>query len=210
MPLLCAFLALPHLLSAAPPPWWAQRGVTNANPSDDKAVANRGQLKQFALKARDELDDSLPGGAGGTIDNLILSWRQPGVVRDDLVAVSLGQLRFVGKLFHDRLIEEGYTNRYPWTPTRADDDDSAVALLGQLKKVFAFNPVAFNPNIDGDGDGMLNGYEVFNFLDPLINDGLLHLDGDGVPNREDARPNDQMRGRLAVTIITPGNGNVLP
>ncbi|MDB6151992.1 MAG: hypothetical protein JWL90_445 [Chthoniobacteraceae bacterium] len=60
------------LFAAAKPDWWAERGAVNLKPADDFAVANIGQLKQIASKARDELDAwLLPDGAGPEIKSLI-------------------------------------------------------------------------------------------------------------------------------------------
>lgn len=132
--LLLLWLAVPFLLLVPPPAWWAERGATNANPPDDYAAANLGQLKQMAVKARDELNARLPGGAGQPIEDLIAGWNQPSPARDDHAAATLGQLKYVGKLFWDRLLATGYTDRYPWTDSTNPPDDTAIANLGQVKR----------------------------------------------------------------------------
>ena len=115
------WLGLPSMLFAPPPPaWWAQRGATNGQPSDDYAAANIGQLKHFAARTAEELNAKLPGGSGSAVNGLIASWSQPpapNVTRDDFAAVNLGQLKFVAELFHDRLIAVGFSSQgqYPWT-----------------------------------------------------------------------------------------------
>ena len=56
------------------PRWWAVRGATDANPADDFAAANVGQLKHFASKAVAELEGWLPGGAGATLTGMVANW----------------------------------------------------------------------------------------------------------------------------------------
>ncbi len=63
---------------------------------------------------------------------------------------------------------------------------------------------------DTDTDGMSDGYELANGLDPRSNDTMLDKDGDLIPNREDARPNDINIGRLTISISTPANGGNFP
>ncbi len=47
-------------------------------------------------------------------------------------------------------------------------------------------------------------------LNPLLTDGALDLDGDGIVNREDARPNNPTIGRLSIVITTPTDNGILP
>jgi hypothetical protein len=63
---------------------------------------------------------------------------------------------------------------------------------------------------DSDGDGLSDGYEIVNGLNPNLNDTAADLDGDGVPNNEDARPNNPAIGRLTVIITAPANGATVP
>lgn len=58
------------------PSWWMQRGVLKLEggqpvAADDYAVANQGQLKNFARAAGLELQAKLPGGAGPVIQDMI-------------------------------------------------------------------------------------------------------------------------------------------
>lgn len=62
---------------------------------------------------------------------------------------------------------------------------------------------------DTDGDGMSDGYELAFGLNPLLADGAGDLDGDGVRNEEDVRPDNDMIGQLSVVINVPGNGAML-
>ena len=134
---------------AQAPAWWTARGVTNGQPADDYAVANIGQLKHIATKAAEEIQArySASGGAGSAINNLIVQWQNPSASVDDYAAVNQGQLKYVAAIFYDRLNALGYTGAplragetYPWSVDTGDDDNFALANLGQLKFVFSFNP----------------------------------------------------------------------
>ena len=178
--LLLLWLAVPSLLLAPPPDWWAERGATNENPPDDYAAANLGQLKQMAVKAREELNARLPGGAGQPIETMIAGWNQPNsTTRDDYAAVTLGQLKYVGKLFYDRLNTVGYPAAYPWASSPNPPDDTAIANLGQVKLVFAFEL-----DSDADGNGMPDWWELAFFGVSGVNP-TGDLDSDGVTNLEE-------------------------
>jgi len=64
------------ILLASPPSWWTSRGATNANPTEDFAAVNQGQLKHFAQKAIDEMNARIPGGAGTELNSLTQTWRE--------------------------------------------------------------------------------------------------------------------------------------
>jgi hypothetical protein len=89
-------------------------------------------------------------------------------------------------------------------PEGDDFDGDGVSNLDEVQQ--GLSP--FDP--DSDKDGMPDGYEVANGLNPLIDDTLLDFDGDLIPNREDARPNNASIGRLAVSISSPTQGSTLP
>lgn len=121
----------------------------------------------------------------------------------------------------------GWSFDYPWNPATAVSANYAPANLGQLKWAFAFD--LGDRNSDGlpdwwaanygllnggagnsDGDAFSNLYEFRNQLNPIQDDANGDRDGDGVPNREDARPNDATLGRVSVVILDPIHNSVVP
>jgi hypothetical protein len=147
------------------PAWWFNQAVivpitTHTPPSwsggdypvpDDFALANIGQLKNFAGAAAAELNANLPGGAGPQINSLIASWNAAGPGRDDFACVNLGQLKNVATIFYDQLVAVRYTDNYPWITTGQNADDYALANLGQLKSIFSFD-VAYSSTGNGIPD----------------------------------------------------------
>ncbi len=226
--LLVGLLVLPILLlHAAPPAWWSQRGATNANPPDNTAVANLGQLKHIASKAAAELNANLPDGAGSTINNLITTWQQPpatGVTRDDTAALTVGQLKSIAAPFYDRLFAVGYTGqplsagqKYPWDNSLIPTDNMALANLGQLKQIFAFGLTNYV-----DADGVPNSWKQ-RIVDANPNDGITSasqvlpgddFDGDGVSNLEEfsmqTDPTDSQSGGNLVVHSAQGVQVVVP
>ncbi len=128
-------LAMP--LRGQEPDWWAEFGVLSGTPQDTSPI-NVGQIKYFASKAKDAMDANLPGGAGSEIDDLISGW-QSAPTPNNYAAATLGQLKHVGKLFHDRLAEEELAEpgEYPWTGSLTAED-YAMAAIGQAKTTFSF------------------------------------------------------------------------
>lgn len=124
---------------AAPPPWWSGRGVTNQNPADDYAPINQGQLKTLVKAAVQELDATLPGGAGDTLHGMITRWAAPAAQPDDYAAVNLGQLKAAAAPVYDRLKTIGYVTAYPWASSAKPPDDYAMANIGQAKGLLAFD-----------------------------------------------------------------------
>jgi thrombospondin type 3 repeat protein len=167
-------VGMPISLYANPPAWWAQRNVTiTGATAQDYAAVNHGQVKNIAKAAAAELDANLHGGAGDALHALIQGWASPAPATDDYAPVNLGQLKSIGKLFYDRLIQEGYTDKYPWADSLKPADDFAMANIGQVKNLFAFDLQQWNslpewwrmkyfgtldvsPTADSDGDGLTN------------------------------------------------------
>ena len=130
---------IPLLTYAAAPAWWSQRGVLVANPTpDDYAPANQGQLKNIAAAAVAEMDAKLPGGAGEALRALVTSW-SASAHTNDFAPVNIGQLKNLAELFYDRLAAAGLASDYPWPIAPQSVDDFAVANVGQVKALFAFD-----------------------------------------------------------------------
>lgn len=176
------------------PSWWTNRSVIvtdSGTSTNDYAGINAGQFKWIATNAYDELEANLPGGAGTNVENVISLFSST----NNHQAVNLGQLKNVALPFYDRLIDEGYTNAYPWTGA-ATTNDYAAANIGQIKNLFSFDllkdsdsdgladwvetntdtftdayDTGSDPNdSDSDDDGISDGDEVDNLTDPNNND----------------------------------------
>ncbi|MDX9795012.1 MAG: hypothetical protein RBU24_16020, partial [Kiritimatiellia bacterium] len=167
---------------AAAPAWWAARGVTDgAAPAGDFAAAVQGQVKWIARQAAAEFDAWLApaGGAGPAVSDLLASFS----LTNNFRAVTLGQLKNAAAPFHDRLAEVGLATNCPWAGRPAD---SALANVGQVKALFAFDL-----SRDTDGDGMPDGWEAAHGFNPLVcQTGGVHgpaddPDGDDMPNAEE-------------------------
>lgn len=89
-------------------------------------------------------------------------------------------------------------------PYNSDSDgdflSNAYEVLNGLHPRFA----------DSDGDGMPDGYEINFGLNPYTADSSSNLDGDGVINGQDARPNNAGIGQLSITVTAPLNNAVIP
>jgi len=61
-----------------------------------------------------------------------------------------------------------------------------------------------------DGQGLPLEWKILNGLTPFDGTGINgpngDLDGDGIPNNQDSRPNDNTMGAISITITTPANG----
>lgn len=176
------------LAEAQGPSWWISRGAVNGT-AEDYAIANLGQLKWMATKAKEELDSFVPGGAGTAVNALVDSWStlQPDGSRVPVVTAStsdyapanLGQIKAVAKPYWDRLVAQGYATatEYPWTATTSDDEDYAIANLGQLKTLFSISV-----DQDRDSDGIPDHWEIqfAGSLSPFNGNIDSDADGDGV------------------------------
>ena len=216
-------------LLASPPSWWSNGVLDLQATADDYAAVNQGQLKNIAKQASLELDTRLPGGAGTNVLSLVQGWSTPGTNTDDFAPVNLGQLKNVAKPFYDRLQVFGIATNYPWAGSTNAANDYALANVGQVKNLFGFElgapegqlpewwqrhyfngQTGINPTADPEPDGLSNLYEFYNGLNPRVADGTTDLDGDGVSNREDARPNNASIGRLSIVITTPVHNTQIP
>jgi hypothetical protein len=82
-------------------------------------------------------------------------------------------------------------------------DYDGDGLSNAFEAAAGLNPFAK----DSDFDGLTDDYETAFGLNPLSDDSIDDLDGDGVPNQEDARPNNGSVGRLMVSINEPSEGS---
>ena len=130
--LIVGLLSFSAMADGTPPPWWQTQEVTAGGWVDDYAVANMGQLKTIAAKAAAEMI-ARRGSAGVEIGAMTRNWSTSG---QDYLAVTVGEVKSVAQMFYDRLGLQP-----PWTATTADDDNFALANIGQVKTAFAF-PIA--------------------------------------------------------------------
>jgi hypothetical protein len=143
------FVAFAFVALAQPPPaWWSSRGVIvpNAQP-DDFALANLGQVKQFARAAVLEFEAKLPGGAGVVLHQKVTAWDNPAEPPDDYVVVTHGQLKHLLDAFYARLESVRAVMAPDWSPVvapwaggvtgLASAQNTAVANIGQVKHAFA-------------------------------------------------------------------------
>ncbi|MDD5482834.1 MAG: hypothetical protein PHP98_04195 [Kiritimatiellae bacterium] len=203
--LFAAFCLLPSFLSAQTPAWWQTRGLisSNAVPNNYAPLA-QGQLQWMAYCAYCEMESLM--GAGTEIMAMINTFSATNGYR----LANIGQLKYVGSRFYDRLYALNLTNTfpanmpgyYPWG-NAPQTNDFAVANIGQAKYVFSFDSakdtdgdglgdwreaeLGINPyNPDSDGDGLTDGYEDshgFNPSDP--SDASEDADSDGLSNLQE-------------------------
>lgn len=184
----CVCASIATALLATEPAWWAQRGILDPNKAaSDFATLNQGQLKNFARAARDEMNNSLPGGAGTAVNSLVASWSATDPHAANYAVVNVGQLKAVALPFYDRLAAVGFAlpGHYPWTGAAGPPKDYAPANIGQAKQVFSFD---FSG--DGDHDGIPDLWEVMHGLSPLDPlDASTDLDHDGLTNLQEFQHN---------------------
>ncbi len=217
-------LALMGLMSlvatavSAPPTWWTTPpSVINATQDPNNyAAATVGQLKNMAVKARNEMNVKFPDGAGTAIDTMVQGWIDNKGVDNQYAAATVGQVKKVVKPFYDRLVAVGALpagTPYPWDNTKPVAENYAVANVGQVKHVFNFAiPDLTNIGPDTDGDGMPDAWELANGLDPAIDDSLEDDDKDRVPNlfeyKRGTLANEPGSKPVAEFIVNPAEANI--
>jgi hypothetical protein len=165
---------------AGNPPWWASRGVIDANATPkDSAALNQGQLKKMATEAFAECSLKLshfarPTGVSDPLKDLIDSWSTAANL--DYAAITAGHVKQLAAQFYDRFAEIGLYPRtnprtYPWSP--GGELDYSMANAGQLKHLFRFflpiNPLTNTIEIDKD-TGFLCHDGAFSINLPTIPD----------------------------------------
>jgi formylglycine-generating enzyme required for sulfatase activity len=121
------------------PSWWFALGIVNSNvTAEDGSGANQGQLKWMASRAYIVMTNVLNYANGGAaVSNMIFNVFTPS---NNFQAVNLGQVKFVAAPFWDWLIAEGEESAYPWSGL--NENDFALATIGQIKRAFLFLPDA--------------------------------------------------------------------
>ncbi len=151
---------------AADPSWWFTSGpnshpavmsvqvVTNAGVvstnyvPNSNAVVIQGQLKEFTARAVDELNAHLTNGAGTNLNSMASNWAQEYLTNgwsasnpkpSDYTAMTVGQLKYIGSNIWTQLVAGNYTNTAPSWLAANTNSDHQLAVIGQLKEVFAFD-----------------------------------------------------------------------
>lgn len=188
-----------------------------------KAVANVGQLKYIAYCATQALKARNPA-LGAQVESALVgsgkpipSWDRNVSNLQPFAAVNIGQLKAVAAPFYS-VMHSAYppwvnaqldangtrsasepSSIFPWSTTAADDQNKAIATVGQLKAVFALR---FEQIVDVDNDGMMDSWEVSHgFNSGSSSDASLDFDGDGVTNL-----NEYRRGTHPKDDDTDGDG----
>ena len=116
-----------------------------------------------------------------------------------------------------------YTDIVTADPFNDDFDSDGISNIHELTAPaeISLDPLEPDSNSDGtpdgledtDGDFMLNGEELAHGLNPLLNDAMLDMDGDGYPNIYELRglhgdPSDPSKVPAAnFTVASDGSGN---
>ena len=224
-------LALALVALAAPPLWWSEGDQPVINPNaveENKAAANIGQAKNMAKSALTSLAQVRPDIAAlieadlAPIFPLTVPDPKPaGWSEQQKAPLLIGQLKAIADPFYSRLhaadptwleterIANG-TNHpnsiFPWTATPDDDQNKALANIGQLKAVFSlrFDTLAAIDPDDSDADGLFDGWELQHFtnLDQTANG---DPDNDGLINSQELA-----MGTDPTAIGADANGDGLP
>ena len=228
---------------AADPSWWSSPGsgvqgavvaqqvvtndgvvITNYVPNN-YAVVTQGQLKQFTVRAVDELNSNLTGGAGTSLNNLVHGWAQDYATNNysnptnayapynprDFTVMTAGQLKYVGNMVWTRLVAGGYTNALPaWLDTNSAD--TQLANLGQLKSVYNFDlSTNGSGQPGGPGSGSGSGDELI-LLSVLSGEGQSGPAATTLPApfvvQAINASGQPMNGLGLVVTVTKGSGGV--
>ena len=207
------------------PSWWAS-GVldtSTSNPPDNWAMANIGQLKNIATKARAHLDATL----GLTPADWIAAYApdpcplpfSTTADPDNYSPITIGQLKFIAAGFYRLLNNKapGYDVRgrllllgvpsaaisgagpyYPWSVTPSAGENYDSVTIGQLKIVFSFDLTGFFQALtaDSDGDGVPDWLEIKYFGVLSATDGTQDHNGNLVV--------DGIEMALGINPRTPG------
>lgn len=120
--------------------WWYELGVIDpeAVKTNDYAPVNLGQLKNISMQAIYQCSASgMPhNNEYNVLDSVLFSWVNEEVPVNYMPA-NVGQVKYMGSLFHGWLASAGYRNAMCFQP---GCNDYALANIGQVKNVFNFDP----------------------------------------------------------------------
>jgi len=225
--------------AADAPAWWTSSGVldTNpANPTDNWAMANVGQLKNIATKAKAHLDSQLNLTATDWNDAYLpaanpLLLFTAGANPENYEPINIGQLKFVASGFYRilktkaptynvplRLQSLGLTSAnystlsdgtvVPWSATTGPGENHAAVTIGQLKLAFAFDLTSSgNPNPNLDTDS--DGMPDAWEAYFQVSDPNGDSDGDGMTNLAEYLAGRNPRERLDSFALPVGQQLVL-
>lgn len=220
--------------TSSPPVWWTAPVTIFANdtPTDNWAIANVGQLKHVATKAKTHLDAKL--NLTSSDWNEAYSNTNPfpfpvGTSIDNHAPLNIGQLKFVASGFY-RILHQKAPNYsvparlgslgvpasaisgsgpyYPWSETTGLGENWSPVTIGQLKIVFSFdlsNYVVGTPE-DTDADGLLDAWEI-RYYSGLNANPSEDTDGDGLTNLREyelgCHPRIQDNPAIGFAVFTP-------
>ena len=168
--------------------------IASGAEENNHGPANIGQAKHMAKSALDTLRPILPDVAAQIEADLapILSFsvpdpKTPEWIEKQKAPLLIGQLKAIAAPFYTRLNAaapawlENQRNTsgtsspnsiFPWTEGVGDDQNKAIANIGQLKAVFSLDldklPTDLS-TLDTDDDGLPDHWEFANRIDPLDN-----------------------------------------
>jgi hypothetical protein len=239
---------------AAPPLWWSEGNppvIAPGAPENNQGPANIGQAKHMAKSALDALRPVLPAVADEIEADLvgsgkpIPSWAAPANQAEkdkNHAPLLIGQLKAIADPFYNRLhaaaphwLEAERTANgtnhpgaiFPWTSAVSDDNNKAIANIGQLKAVFSLR-FEHDADIDGmpglweeatgldqddptdadtdlDDDGLSNLGEYENGTDPALPDSDLDGTTDGDEVLQGTNPKDPSKKPVAEWFVLTGN-----
>ena len=203
-------LALMIAALAAPPLWWGTGDppvIVPGVPQNNHGPANIGQAKHMAKSALDALRTVLPAVADQIEADLvgngkpIPSWAPPANQAEkdkNHAPLLIGQLKAIADPFYTRLhaaapawlegeLNENQTkdacdpsNYFPWSTETTDDQNKAIANIGQLKAVFSLR----FEQLETDHDRLADEWEILHFLN-LRFDASADPDNDGLSNLQE-------------------------
>lgn len=199
------FLLMVLAAIAAPPLWWSEGNPPVIDPAaaqNNHGPANIGQARHIAKSALEALRPVLPDVTAQIEADLapivvltVPDPKTPEWIAKQKAPLLIGQLKAIADPFYTRLhaaapawleaerIANSTNNPnsiFPWTTETTDDQNKAIANIGQLKSVFSLR---FD-QLDADQDGLVDEWEILYFLN-LRFDADADPDNDGLSNLQE-------------------------